>query len=710
MNLQKRIQKGIFHLLFPAIFALLSNSLFAQNEHTECPFFLIYEASEHTKVSLVSTDVDVAISGVIANVVVEQTYVNSGEGTVEANYVFPMSAKAAVYAMEMQVEDRVIEAVIKEKEEAQKLYEEAQEKGQTVTLLEQQRPNVFEMSVANILPGDTIRVRMTYTELLTPVKGTYQFVFPTIVGPRYTTGGEEWVAKSMADSVAVSKTALSFDVKINGGMPVNAVCSSHEAAVSYPDGNTALCHYETSPKKDFVIDYQLNGDGVETGVLLYEEEDENFFLAMIQPPKPEVPYVAPHREYVFIIDISGSMSGTPLDISKDMITSHLANLTDKDKFNIVFFAGGSTVLSENSLPVTQANVHKALAMIDELEASGSTNLLFALKTALAMEGVANYSRTFAILTDGAVVVESEAFTLIRDHLNEANFFSFGIGNHVNRYIIEGIAYVGNAEPFVVTDMYNADSVVEEFQSYIENPVLTNISAEYTSFNVYDVSPTSIPDVFAERPVVIFGKYSGNATGTVSITGNYANVTLEQNIDLSDYSASDENVAIKYLWARNCIKMLSDYGVYDRSDNDFNLQDTITELGLKYNLVTDYTSLIALDTAVRVANHGPGEGNENYERAVEIKDAECMPSVLSLCNNPSVSEEICLLVDIASQFEAEECWVELIDATGKLIKKQQVSVGDLAGGMKIQSSDLKDGVYFIILKSGTTILDKVQFVK
>ena len=208
------------------------------------------------------------------------------------------------------------------------------------------------MSLANINPGDVIQVQMTYTELLVPEGGVYEFVFPNIVGPRFTDGEEEWVIESIGDSWSLADTEINIDAKINAGMLVVAENPSHGGVISY-DGNTVSTAISTTPITDYVLKYNLDGNEIETGLLLYEGAEENFFLSIIQPPKPDVVFNPPAREYVFIIDISGSMNGTPLDISKDLLINLLADLNMSDRFNIVFFAGGSSVYAPNSLPVTQ---------------------------------------------------------------------------------------------------------------------------------------------------------------------------------------------------------------------------------------------------------------------------------------------------------------------------------------------------------------------
>jgi Ca-activated chloride channel family protein len=569
-------------------------------------FFVMSEDTTLDQLPLKSTSVDVIISGVIADVTVRQMYCNEGEKTLEAIYVFPSSTRAAVYHMQMEIGNRILLAQIKEKEKARQMYEEAKDSGMTVTLLQQERPNVFQMNVANILPDDTIVVEMRYTELLLPEEGKYEFIYPTVVGPRYASpseDGEEWVASPYQHEGEEPLYNLYISVRINAGMKIkNVQCTSHDMVeFIYENENTAYTSDQLVGNKDYIIEYTLSGAQVESAILLYEGKEENFFLAMIQPPKNPQDYQIPPREYVFIMDVSGSMSGYPIEVSKALLIDLVSSLRPQDKFDMVFFAGGNYVLSPFSLPATQENMNMAIRAIDEQQGGGGTELLPALQTALNLPGTEDFARTFVIATDGYVSVEKETFDLIRENLNEASFFTFGIGTSVNRYIIEGMARVGMGEPFVVTNQEEAYEKADLFRKYIQFPVLTNITVDYNGFEVYDVEPPAVPDVIAERPVTLFGKYTGSAQGTIHIEGLSGSQTFTNNLEVYKYNPDEDNIALMYLWARYKIQLLDDYGLFisEWDSVAFNQhKDQIVELGLKYSLLTQYTSFIAIDSIVR----------------------------------------------------------------------------------------------------------------
>ena len=284
-----------------------------------------------------------------------------------------------------------------------------------------------------------------------------------------------------------------------------------------------------------------------------------------------------------------------LDTAKQLMRDLASHLRPTDTFNVLLFSGGSAVLSPQSLPATPGNIQHALGFIDREQGAGSTELLPALQRALALPQDERLSRSLVIVTDGYVAVETQAFDLIRNNLRNANVFAFGIGSGVNRFLIEGLARAGSGEPFVVTDPREALAIAKKFAQYIQTPVLTNVAVEYAGFDVYDVEPVTIPDVLAERPVLVFGKWRGSPQGAITIHGNHGTGTHSQTLDVAHVTPLSTNTALRYLWARHRIAMLGDYQTLDPQDE---LVKQITTLGLTYNLLTAYTSFVAVDEVIR----------------------------------------------------------------------------------------------------------------
>jgi Ca-activated chloride channel homolog len=574
---------------------------------TLSPYFFVFGEDPGTdRMPLKSTRADVIITGVIAHVTVTQVYKNEGNHTLEAVYLFPASTRAAVHAMRMTIGDRATEARIRERAKAKEEYDKALEEGKTASLLEQKRPNVFQMSVGNILPGDEIRVELEYTELMVPEKGTYQFVYPTVVGPRYSNRGsddaseeEKWVENPYLHEGEDPVHTFGLDLSIQSGIPIAKVSSpSHDVSVEFTGKKRAHITQEENRKagnRDFVVRYSLAGDAIEHGLLLYPGKKENYFLLMMEPPARTEPDEIVPREYIFIMDVSGSMGGFPLDVSKQLMRELLGGLGTGDSFNLLLFAGGNAVLSRKSLPATAGNIQKAVDLIDAQQGGGGTELLPALERALALPRQVGVSRTVVVATDGYVDVEKETFSLIRRKLGEANLFAFGIGSSVNRHIIEGMARAGMGEPFVVLDETEAGRKAKRFREYVSAPLMQGIEVAFEGMDAYDVEPKRLPDLFAERPLVLAGKYRGKAEGAIVIRGHGPDEPLEGRIVLEDAVTGEQNAAIETLWARQRVSRLADLVALE--EDDAQVQE-LTRLGIEHHILTAYTSFVAVDTEVR----------------------------------------------------------------------------------------------------------------
>ncbi|MGI8602122.1 MAG: VIT and vWA domain-containing protein [Verrucomicrobiales bacterium] len=580
----------------------------AANDRTLSPYFIVKGGETSTDaMPLKSTDVEAKIAGVIADVRVTQVYSNAGGTPLEAIYVFPGSTRAAVYGMEMTIGERVLKAQVQKREEARRTYEQAKTERKSASLLEQQRPNVFQMNVANILPGDTIKVELRYTEMLVPTAGQYDFVFPTVAGPRYSNQPEagaadveKWVKNPYLVKGEQSPATFNIKLDVIAGMPIEDLrCSTHGVKPDFLDASHALVKLDGSDalqnNRDFILHYRLADAKVESGLLLSTGEKENFFLLTVQPPKRIAATELPAREYIFIVDVSGSMNGFPLTVSKTLIKELLGTLRPQDSFNVLLFAGDSSFLAPRSLPATPENLTKAIQTIDNQRGGGGTELLPALERALQIPKEEGAARSLVVITDGFVQIETKAFDLIRKNLHRANVFAFGIGSSVNRFLIEGIARAGQGEPFIVTRPEDAQTESRKFQEYISSPVLTHIAVDFSGFEAYDLEPVSIPDVLADRPVVLFGKWKGAAQGTISLRGKSGTGEYAKTFSVASATRLESTQALGYLWARSRIASLADY---NQLANDDERVKEITSLGLTYNLLTAYTSFVAVDSVVR----------------------------------------------------------------------------------------------------------------
>jgi Ca-activated chloride channel family protein len=581
----------------------------AEAAASEGPYFHV--ASDDPGVDrlpLKRTQVDARIVGPIADVRVTQVYRNEGQRTIEARYVFPGSTQAAVNAMTVRLGDRVLNATIREKQRARIEFEAAKKEGKTAALLDQHRPNVFQMNVANIGPGDEVTVELRYTELLLPTEGRYRFVYPTVVGPRYHVARRDGgrtafpATPHLPEGVAAS-IAFDLQVRFASPLPVHGIeSSSHRIEVHAEgsrDASVALTQDgQAGNNRDFILGYRLAGATTSSGLTLYPGRDgeDNYFLALVEPPQAIAPAQINPREYVFVVDISGSMHGFPLDTAKTLLRHLIGGLRASDAFNVLLFSGSNRMLSDSPVPATPANVERAIATIDQMRAGGSTEIVPALERIASLPKTPEVARTVIVVTDGYVTVEERVFRLVRQNLGNSNVFAFGIGSSVNRHLIEGIARAGQGEPFVVTKPEFAKAQAERLRRMIDAPVVTSVRARFEGLEVYDTEPArldALPDVLGGRPVALFGKWRGTPQGQLVIDGRAADGAWQQVVPVA--TPEPDAQALRLLWARRRVQQLSDEEALVGGSAK---RDAITALGLQHSLLTNYTSFIAVDHVVR----------------------------------------------------------------------------------------------------------------
>jgi Ca-activated chloride channel family protein len=577
-------------------------------DKTLSPFFFV-EGGDGSidRLPLKETRVDVSVAGVIADVIVRQVYENHGTRPIHARYVFPASTRAAVYGLTMTVGNVRTVARIRERQQASAEFEAAKREGKSASLLEQSRPNVFTMKVANVLPGDTIVVELAYTELLVPTDGVYEFVYPTVVGPRYSeksereaAPGDEFVRAPYTHEGQPPRSEFHLSGVVSTGVPLTELTSpSHQVTVrSVAPGRAEMMLPDSerfSGNRDFVLRYRLAADEIATGLLLFQGRTENFFLLMAEPPRAVEASQMPPREYIFVVDVSGSMHGFPLNTAKTLM-GDLANvLRPSDTFNVVVFADGTETFSRASVAATPANLARALQFVGAKNGGGGTRLLAALQRAVAIPRQPEVSRSVVLVTDGFIDAEADVFDYVRARLDEVNFFAFGIGSSVNRLLVEGVARAGRGAPFIVTEPGEAAEAAARLRRYIDTPVLTGIDVTFDGFDAYDVEPARAPDLFASRPVVVFGKWRGAPAGSITISGTTGGGAYRTAIPVASGSASESHAALAHLWARTRIADLSDFGPASPDDDRI---AAITSLGLTYSLLTRYTSFVAVQELVR----------------------------------------------------------------------------------------------------------------
>lgn len=538
------------------------------------------------------TAVSGEVQGPVASVRVRQIFKNPTSDPLEAIYMFPLSASGAVDDMTLRIGDRVVKGRIKEKAEARAIYESARRQGKLAGLLDQQRPNVFIQSVANIPPNATVEVEIHYVEALKFEAGRYEFAFPMTVGPRYSPkhAPTAFANPAYAPQGARAGHDISIALKLDSGLPLEAIDSTtHEVIVENKTATGAvvkLRNQKEIPNKDFILRWDVTGKKMNDAILTHRTDKGGgyFSLVLAPPDKAAVEDITP-KEIVFVIDTSGSMHGFPLDKAKEAMNAAISGLNPRDRFNLITFSGDTHLLFSEPVPATPQNIADAKQFLASRRSAGGTEMMKAIRAALAPSGSREHVRIVCFMTDGYVGNESEIIAEIRRH-PDARVFGFGIGSSVNRHLMDGMSLHGRGEVEYVGLQDDGSAAASRFHQRVQSPLLTDVQLGFQGVAVEEVYPKRIPDLFSAKPVVVSGRFGASARGSVRITGKMGGKPFERTVQV-DFSVAVSRDAIRSLWARNKVGELM---VAGENAN----RELITEIGLRYSLMTPFTSFIAVE--------------------------------------------------------------------------------------------------------------------
>jgi len=600
-------------------------------------------AGEVVDCPLKHTEVRAFISGFIARVRVVQTFRNHTDEKIEAAYVFPLPHNAAVDNMTMVVGSRRIVGEIRRRAEAHHIYQQAINRGQTASLLEQERPNIFTQSVGNIRPGQEVRIEISYVNDLDYDMGTYEFHFPMVVGPRYIPGrptsakpelqkelkgkvgevagpasagtrpsGTGWSpdADRVPDASRITPPVLkpgfrnghdiSLSVDLNAGVPIQDLrVPSHRAGTSKhgPACATVTLSTEDSiPNKDFVLRYDVAGKKPELCVLTHSTmSTDGFFMLMLQPKVHDAGNGVP-RELVFLVDVSGSMRGEPTAEVRWAMREFLERVRPSDTIQVVTFAGQAQRLFEKPLPATTENRAKVAAYAQSRKAGGGTEMLRGVREALNQRADPERVRIVVMLTDGFIGNEREIVSEVGQRCGDKiRFWAIGIGSSPNRYLIDGVAKQGGGMSAVLLLREDPAPVVGRITQRVHRAQMTDIQIDWGNLIVAETYPVVIPDLWAGRPIILFGRYLEPGEGTVTLKGNCEGRPVSLSADVRFPETDPENDVLSKVWAR---KRIADLFASMYTEDVPDLIEEIVRLALKFRLMSPYTSFVAVDEAER----------------------------------------------------------------------------------------------------------------
>lgn len=696
------------------------------------------DGSERRLLPMAKSDVTVVIRGDLASVRLVQLFENPHAAVVHARYVFPLPPDAAVHALRMQSGDRLIEAEIRRKPEARAVYEAAKVRGNTAALLEQQRPDVFTQEIANLLPGEPIRVELEYVHPVRKAGADFEFRLPLVVGPRYLpdaapigddpgwgsdpagaptrAAGEpeglsigRWQlpgSSPVAASGSADDARVSIEIDLLAGVPISLIESpSHPVAIDAPDDESRhirLARGRSLGDRDFVLRYRLAGEQIAAGATTASDGRDGFLSLLVEPPLHPGELDITAREVVFVLDCSGSMAGVPLDVSKRFMRRMLPRLRPDDQFRIIRFSDTASSPTETPIPATPGHIRAGLAYIDSLNGEGGTEMTSGIRAALRPPVPDGALRLVVFLTDGYIGNDVEIVRLIQQTRGDARLFAFGIGHSVNHFLIREMARVGRGAARIVSVESAAGEAADQLAERLQSPLLTDVTIDWGRAPVVDAAPDPLPDLFLGQSLRVLARYTAGGRHRIHVDGRIAGrpARIAVDLDLPDPAVAHGPEALGITWARAQIEdRMTRY--LDPARNQVEreqLEEEVTDLGLEHRLVTQWTSFVAV--ARQIVNPA-GRGHDadvRVPRVHGLADSAYPPGALpGSPASPAASATPQLVASFApgSGFAGQaapepgtwiglavlSCLAALVWRSGQRRRHSEVSLGTHPGGRR-----------------------------
>ncbi|AQS35778.1 marine proteobacterial sortase target protein [Shewanella psychrophila] len=642
LNVQAPLRRGLSSAISGIVILMASWVNTAQAvdavEITQGSFVYHKQGENEPQVAMpLNTDVQMKISGWVNRVTVTQTFRNDSDYWLNGSYLFPLPNEAAVDHMRLIVGQKVIEGQVREREEAKKQFEQAKDAGQRASLVEQSRPNIFTTSVANLGPAETLVVEISYQELVKYEKGEFSLRFPMLVNPRYESelrsekdksppSTERLLAQFVDSSYGYGEgrgtgAKVRIDIDLDAGTELSEITSVYHDIEKHPVTNTQYrlkLVGDTPANRDFVLKWSPVS-GSEPVAAIYaqhgqthretdaSQESSDYALLMLIPPETGKSNGVIARELILVIDTSGSMSGEAIEQAKKAMGYALAGLGVRDSFNIIEFNSNVHSLSPQSLPATAKNIGRANQFIRTLRADGGTEMGLALTRALGSEVKSAYLqeeehsdsdsarlKQVLFMTDGAVANEKDLFNLIEENIGHSRLFTIGIGSAPNSHFMERAAEKGRGSFTYIGNLDEVQQKIESLLYKIEHPQVTDIELHYGDGTIPDHWPISVPDLYANEPLLVAIKmrpkiYQASASELI-VSGMIGEQYWHSRLSLNERKSA---AGLDLVWARKLIAALemSEDGV-----NQTRVKKQVTALALKYHLVSQHTSLVAVEVS------------------------------------------------------------------------------------------------------------------
>ncbi len=594
---------------------------------------------------LKAMDITGRVTGLVSELALRQTFVNTHDAPMEATYIFPLPSRAAVTSFRLEVAGRVVEGVIKERQQARQEYDQAIQQGHRAAITEEERPGVFTMRVGNLMAGEEAVVRLTLTGPLPVDQGEATFRFPFVVAPRYIPG-TPLPGDQLGDGVAGDTDATPDASRITppvllpgypnpvrlglsltldpAGMDFRRLRSSLHVVRQEQEGKYHLLTLQPGERlnRDFILRFDVSQDAVRPGLTLCPDEDrsgEGTFQLTLVPPADLARSEKP-RDVIFVLDRSGSMGGWKMIAARRATARMVDTLADRDRFTVYGFDNSvetpPTFPGMDLVPGTDRNRFRAVEFLAGLNARGGTEMrqpLTASADRLA-GGYQDRERILVLITDGQVGNEDQILRALAPRLKGIRIFTLGIDRAVNEGFLRRLAAVGAGSCELVESEDRLDEVMDRIHRRIATPVLTELMVQPEGLDVVPgtMVPARIPDLFASAPVTVLGRYRGGAAGSVTVKAS----------DMTGGKWSDRAAgvrgsgrAVATVWARALIRELEDQFIMGRGDKAA-LERRILETSLRFSVLSRFSAFVAVDRAEKV---NPGGGQHKVIQPVEAPE-------------------------------------------------------------------------------------------
>jgi Ca-activated chloride channel family protein len=571
---------------------------------------LVPVKAEDSPLPLEHTTVTAHVVGPLNTVAVTQRFTNPFDEAVELEYLFPLPHTAAVVDFELRIGGRTIRGDLQEIEQAREAYEKARSEGRRAGLLEERRPNLFAVQIANVLPGDSLLTTMRYQERLAYDDGCYTFIFPMGLTPKYHTPGSPEESRGVDAPIAGAGERIGgveISLAVDAGLPYgNPASPSHRIETTRLDDRRFSVRLAdlSIPDHDFVLRYAVARDQTSVAAWCAKGPDADYFITSILPPSLEgAPAEPPAREFIFVLDRSGSMSGGPIGQARNALRACLRSLNPQDRFSLLLFDDRLEWYRPNPTQVSQAEINQADAFLSQVQGRGGTEIIPALESALSQPHAENYQRYLVFLTDGAVSAEERALDQVRRKIGKARLFTFGIGPSVNRALLSRLAQLGRGTAEFLQLDEDIEGAILRFQDRVSFPALTDLSLRWENGKAWDVYPASLPDLFIGQPLEIVGRIKPDDAAPVrlEVSGQAGKDKVSMALTFSGEACPEP--AIGRAWARARVDDLLEGGAAG-TKAVHQVRSEVISLAIEQRLVTPYTAFVAVDDQPAVKDGRP----------------------------------------------------------------------------------------------------------